>query len=97
MRLDDRLRERMNWDGRAPLADFLADWDRSTADRDFTSGAGDWSHQAAARLRGFLVERVDAPGPIAVVSHGGITVDLLRTLLGDAAVPAGLIRRGLPP
>ena len=103
VRLDDRLRERMNWDGRSPLLEFLADWDRCTADRDFSGAelmapaAADSSHQAAARLRGFLAERVDAPGPIAVVSHGGITVDLLRTLLGDAAVPAGLISRGVPP
>jgi len=97
VRLDDRLRERMNWDGRSPLSDFLAEWDRSTRDRDFVPRGGESSHQAAARLREFLVERIGEPGPVAVVSHGGVTVDLLRSLLGDAGLPDQLIAEGVPP
>jgi broad specificity phosphatase PhoE len=97
VRLDDRLRERMNWDGRAPLSDFLAEWDRCTRDRDLVPAGGDSSHQAGARLREFLAERIDEPGPVAVVSHGGVTVDLLRTLLGDAVLPGHLIADGVPP
>jgi broad specificity phosphatase PhoE len=58
---------------------------------------GDSSHQAGARLREFLAERIDEPGPVAVVSHGGVTVDLLRTLLGDAVLPGHLIADGVPP
>jgi len=33
---------------------------------------------------------------VAVVTHGGITVDLLRNLLGDAAVPPGVLATGIP-
>jgi broad specificity phosphatase PhoE len=40
VRLDDRLRERMNWDGRSPLSDFLAEWDRCTRDRDHVTDGG---------------------------------------------------------
>src|SRR5689334_1783544 len=34
VRRDDRLRERMNWDGAEPIDDFLADWVRCVRDRD---------------------------------------------------------------
>jgi hypothetical protein len=34
--------------------------------------------------------------PVAAATHGGITVDLLRTLLGDAAVPVTLLHDGVP-
>jgi broad specificity phosphatase PhoE len=37
------------------------------------------------------------PGPVAAVTHGGVTTDLLRTLLGDEALPARLLADGLPP
>jgi broad specificity phosphatase PhoE len=96
-RIDDRLRERMNWDGRQPYREFLEDWVRATTDRDFIPGVGDSSRQAAHRLHQFIQEQAGGGAPIAVVSHGGITVDLLRGLLGDGAVPAGLMDRGVPP
>ena len=51
----------------------------------------------AARLREFLVERIGEPGPVAVVSHGGVTVDLLRSLHGDAGLPDHLLADGVPP
>ena len=37
------------------------------------------------------------PGPVAVVTDGGITVDLLRNLLGDDGVPAPVLAAGIPP
>ena len=33
----------------------------------------------------------------AVVTHGGITVDLLRNLLGDQSVPPHALTAGIPP
>jgi hypothetical protein len=39
----------------------------------------------------------DTPGPVAAVTHGGVTVDLLRNLLGDDAVPAAVLAAGIPP
>ncbi|MBB5872896.1 broad specificity phosphatase PhoE [Allocatelliglobosispora scoriae] len=93
--VDDRLRERMNWDGHRPIGEFLIDWSRSVRERDFVPAGGYSSHQAAERMRAFLTEAAPAE-PIAVVTHGGITVDLLRSLLGDAAVPARLLHEGVP-
>jgi broad specificity phosphatase PhoE len=34
---------------------------------------------------------------VAAVTHGGVTVDLLRNLLGDDAVPAAVLAAGIPP
>jgi broad specificity phosphatase PhoE len=97
VQLDDRLRERLNWDGNEPLDAFLALWARTTRDRGLVPPKGDSSEQAGARLRAFLADLSSAPGPVAAVTHGGITSDLLRDLLGDDALPGYLLDAGIPP
>lgn len=96
IRRDERLRERMNWDGAEPIEDFLADWARCVRDRDFVPRTGDSSRQAGARLHAFVRELVDEPGAVAAVTHGGVTADLLRTLVGDDGVPAEVVWHGVP-
>ena len=49
------------------------------------------------RLRAFLVSLSGLPGPVAAVTHGGVTAELLRTLIGDDALPPGLLATGIPP
>ena len=71
VRRDVRLRERVNWDVSQTLEEFLAEWDRSTLDRDFMPGHGDSSRQAGQRLRSFLLDLAAEPGPVAAISHGG--------------------------
>jgi broad specificity phosphatase PhoE len=93
---DPRLRERLNWDGRQPYDAFLALWARTRADRDFAPAGEESSRQAGARLLGFLAGLPAAPGPVAAVTHGGVTIDLLANLLGDDALPPGLAT-GVPP
>ncbi|MFF3561181.1 histidine phosphatase family protein [Streptomyces sp. NPDC002574] len=94
---DVRLRERINRDASRSAEDFLRDWAATVEDRDFLPASGDSSRAAAERLRACLADLAGTPGPVALVTHGGVTVDLLRTLLGDAAVPAALMRDGVPP
>jgi broad specificity phosphatase PhoE len=96
VQVDDRLRERVNWEGTEPLDRFLADWDWSTRDRDFVPGGGESSRSAGERLRGFVAGLAGGPGPVAAVSHGGVTTDLLRTLAGDDALPPRLLDDGIP-
>jgi broad specificity phosphatase PhoE len=105
VRLDPRLRERMNWgdgpDGQS-LEDFLREWARATADRDFTPVGGESSRAAGARLLAALddVAAADGGARLVFVTHGGVTVDLLRTLIGDAAVRQRhptLLTEGVPP
>ena len=96
IQVDSRLRERLNWDGSQTFDAFLADWDRSAKDRDLVPGNGESSRSAGERLRVFLVGLAGARGPVAVVSHGGVTTDLLRTLLGDDRLPQRLMDEGIP-
>ena len=96
VRRDVRLRERMNWDGEQTLAEFRAEWDRSTLDRDFVPSRGDSSRQAGQRLRSFLLDLAAEPGPVAATSHGGVTMDLLRTLLSEPELPHWLLDKGVP-
>lgn len=100
---DDRLRERMNWEGEEQTLDeFLAEWRRASEDRSFVPRCGDSSEQAADRFLVALKELAEAgdEGDVAVVAHGGVTVDAIRTVLGDEELltqqPA-LIGEGVPP
>lgn len=108
VRTDARLRERMTWDGVLPLASYWADWEKSTEQRDFRPALGDSSREAGARFQSFLADHSADHGRMVVVSHGGVTVDLLRNVYGDerlaqrpellaTGVPAcGITRLGLP-
>jgi broad specificity phosphatase PhoE len=80
--MDARLRERLNWSA-GSFADFAAEWSRSERNRDFVPAGGGSSRQAGERLRAFVIQQSGVPGPVAAVTHGGVTRDLLRTLLGD--------------
>ena len=97
VREDGRLRERMNWDGDQPFEDFLADWAACDRDRHFVPRSGDSSWQAGERFCSFLRDAAAEPGVIVVCSHGGVTVDLLRTLAGDRVLAPRLLVEGVPP
>jgi broad specificity phosphatase PhoE len=100
---DSRLRERMNWEGPGSQAldEFLAEWRRASDDRSFAPRGGDSSAAAAARFLAALDDLAAAhpSGDAVVVSHGGVTTDALRTLIGDEEVVAlapALIAEGVP-
>ena len=99
---DARLSERMNWPGASlvSLDRFLEEWRRASADRSYQPTIGDSSRDAAARFIAALVDieqRLHA-GTVVVVTHGGVTVDALRTLTDDAieSTHAELIDIGVP-
>ena len=94
---DARLRERLNWDGSTSWEAFADLWARTLKDRDLVSGGGQSARQAGARLQAFLVGLRSLPGPVAAVTHGGVTAELLRTLLGEDALPPGMLAAGIPP
>ena len=96
VQVDDRLRERVNWEGREPLDRFLANFDRTTRDRDFVLGNGESSRSAGERLRGFVAGLAGGSGSVVAVSHGGVTADVLRTLADDEALPPHLLDDGIP-
>ena len=94
--VDQRATERLNWDGQVPFAVFNAEWTRTTEDRTYTPSAGDSSHAAAQRLHALICDADAADEPAAIVTHGGVTIDLLRTLLGDDAIGRELLANGVP-
>jgi broad specificity phosphatase PhoE len=84
--VDERLRERVNWDGTRPFDGFLADWQRASNDRTWTPPGGDSSQATGARMRAALDDIASqAVTRALVVSHGGATLDLVRDLAGDEA------------
>lgn len=92
---DLRLRERMNWEGEQhqSLEDFLAEWQVATDDRSYVPRSGDSSEQAAARFIEAINEftnQLPIDATLAVVAHGGVTVDMLRTIAGDEYIQACL-------
>jgi len=101
---DDRLRERMNWEGgdEQTVEEFMTEWRRASADRSFVPLNGDSSRQAAVRFIAALDElamNTADDDEVVVVAHGGVTVDALRTLLGDDLLIAqrpSLIDDGVP-
>jgi broad specificity phosphatase PhoE len=100
---DARLAERMNWTSASGLTwpQFLAEWARSSADPDYVPAVGESSRRAGERLGAALAELAAAhrDGLVLAVSHGGVTVDFLRAVLGDdelARRAGGVIAHGLP-
>jgi broad specificity phosphatase PhoE len=64
---------------------------RATQDRSFVPGVGDSSAAAGARFAEVVHELAATPGCNAVlVAHGGLTIDGLRTLVGDRDVARAL-------
>lgn len=96
LRVDARLLERANWEEGQSREEFMADWAESVRDRDHVPRTGVSSREAGARFRDLLLDLASEPGPVALTTHGGATVDLLRTLLGDEAVPPELPHQGVP-
>jgi broad specificity phosphatase PhoE len=97
VRCNAGLAERLNWDGSIPFDAFLALWERTTRDRDLVPAGGQSARQAGARLRAFLTSMEHQSGPVAAVTHGGVTIELARDLLGDDGLPPDLLTAGIPP
>lgn len=103
LRIDRRLRERMNWDGPAveSIEDFLNEWRATSQNRSYRPRNGDSSRQAASRFLAVLADIAAdrSVGRAIVVTHGGVTTDLLREVLGDAGLRSrapSLIEEGVP-
>lgn len=101
---DAGLIEGMNWSMASGLSlvEFLDEWRRATLDRDYLPSLGDSSRRAGERMERALVTlaRTHAGGTVVAVSHGGVTVDLLRNILGDDHVrllAPSVIDDGMPP
>lgn len=83
VQVEPRLRERLNLEAGADPDAFFAMWRRSTAERDWTPPGGRNSNTTADDMLMVLNEVAQDGALLVLFSHGGATVDLLRTLIGD--------------
>lgn len=99
IRIDRRLTERMNLEDGEDADEFFASWRRGTEDRDWSAPGRRSSHETARDLLAAVDEHARPDRTVVLVTHGGATTDLLRTLLGDEALERrspGLISGGPP-
>ena len=100
--VDDRLVERMNWDGdRQSRQAFLDEWQTATEDRSFQPSSGQSSRAAGERLAEALCSLAaqHSGQTVVVIGHGGVTIDLARNLIGDDEVrqmAPDVIEAGVP-
>lgn len=82
VKVDDRLRERVNW-GDLPdqtFEEFVDMWDRCTRDPDYIPPIGDSARQASDRMSALLSElgkEYPSGSNIVIVTHGGLITDYL--------------------
>jgi broad specificity phosphatase PhoE len=86
IKLDERLRERINW-GDIPeetYENYEKEWRQSTIDRDYNPNNGDSSKSAGLRFQQFLDEITDSKYEnVVIVSHSAVIGDVLRNLFTD--------------
>jgi broad specificity phosphatase PhoE len=86
---DDRLKERLLY-GDIPdisFEDFLIEWDKTSADRNYRPPEGDSAVMAGKRLQS-LIEEVDSKDSvILIITHGGIIGDFLRNNFPEDLLP----------
>lgn len=92
---NEMIRERINFgdDPNQKKEQFLADWKKTTLDRNYVPMLGQSSMDAGQRMKKFLDTLPLSHENIILVSHGGIISDLLRTLFGDSFVSPLLFNR----
>ncbi|MFC0672848.1 histidine phosphatase family protein [Brachybacterium hainanense] len=99
LRIDPRLRERMNLEHGEDVERFTRNWARTSTDRAWAPPQGRSSARTAQDMLEALDDAAVQDGTIVAAGHGGATVDLLRDLLGDIALEEcapGLIEHGVP-
>jgi broad specificity phosphatase PhoE len=86
--VDERLREHANWGDVAGQSwdEFVMLWERSNEDRDFVVPGGVSATEAGTRAVAFVrdVVRELPAAEVVAVAHGGVIVDLLVELFGEA-------------
>ena len=88
VQIEPRLRERLNW-GDVPdhsRDEFLSDWYRASAERDYVPRGGESSRATGARVHAFLRELTERfpDREIVCVMHGGALADWLLNTFDEA-------------
>lgn len=91
IKIDQRLRERMNWGDKKKesFSDFMKEWRKTDIDRNYRPIHGDSSYNAGKRMESFIesVIKSSDKANTLVVSHGGIIGDFLRNIFYEKDLP----------
>lgn len=97
--IDPRLRERINLEAGESVETFVDAWSRSTTERSWSPPRGRSSFSTAHDMLSAVKSHAVDGSVVVLASHGGATIDLLLSLLGDAELERrapGLIQQGAP-
>jgi len=86
---DERLIERMEWEQKQSLDEFLTEWNKTDKDRSYVPSLGESSNNKGKQMREVVDELSEkySDGNILIVSHGGAIGDLLRNLFDEKDLP----------
>lgn len=85
--IDERLRERMEWEN-GTFEEFVDEWNKTDRDRTFQASNGVSSFKKGEMIREVLEEIIydNNEGDYAIVTHGGTIGDLLRSLFDKSVL-----------
>lgn len=82
--IDERLAERMNWNGTDSFEHFLKEWHKTDLDENYQPPYGFSSEESGRRMKEVLDEASQTENKkILFAAHGGIIVDLLLNLFSE--------------
>jgi broad specificity phosphatase PhoE len=86
---DERLIERLEWEGNETFEEFIAEWTKTDLDRKYKPKIGKTSMDKGKIMRKVIDELSEEyiDGNILIVSHGGAIGDLLRDVFGQESIP----------
>lgn len=85
VKTDERLTERMNWDGKSSFKNFLNEWRKADLDETYQPADGFSSKESGRRMKEVLqkVSNIPRNDRVLFVSHGGSIGDLLLNLFSE--------------
>lgn len=83
--IDDRLTERINWNGTDSFEHFLSEWGKTDLDENYKPGYGFSSIESGKRIKELLdkVSNTSKFDRVLFASHGGVIIDLLLNLFSE--------------
>lgn len=87
--IDERLKERIEWENKESVEEFLSEWSKTDLDREYLPKNGDSSVKKGSKMYEVINELSQKyqDGNMLLVTHGGSIGDLLRHLFDKKTIP----------
>lgn len=86
IKVDNRLTERLSWDGKDPFKKFEDEWRKTDLDQNYKPLYGFSSFESGNRIRSLFdeVANTSSAKSTVFVAHGGVITDLLLNLFSES-------------